>query len=44
VGIFEAPTHMTTTGHRVDARNPVIAVLNTTNPDGSKMYPLTLRT
>jgi choline dehydrogenase len=44
VGIFEAPTHMSTIGHRVDARNPVIAVLNATNSDGSKRYPLTLRT
>lgn len=43
-GIFETPTHKTTIGVRVDARNPVIAVLNATNHDGSKKYPLTLRT
>jgi len=42
-GIFEAPAHKTTGGVRVDARNPVIAVLNSTNPDGSRKYPLTLR-
>ena len=42
-GIFEAPAHKTTSGVRVDARNPIIAVLNSTNPDGSKKYPLTLR-
>jgi choline dehydrogenase len=35
---------MTTPGHRVDARNPVIAILNSTNPDGSKNNPLALST
>jgi choline dehydrogenase len=44
VGIFGNPTHMTTAGHRVDARSPVVAVLNATNPDGSRKYPLSLRT
>jgi choline dehydrogenase len=44
VGIFENPTHMAIASHRVDARNPVVAVFKSTNPDGSKKYPLELST
>jgi choline dehydrogenase len=42
VGISGFPTHQSPLGVRVSARNPVMAVLNATNADGSKKYPLTL--
>jgi choline dehydrogenase len=44
VGIWGFPTHQSPQGLRVSARNPVIAVLNATNADGSKTYNLTLST
>jgi choline dehydrogenase len=43
VGFSGFPTHQSPLGVRVSARNPIIAVLNATNPDGTKKYPLTLR-
>jgi choline dehydrogenase len=44
IEMFDTPTHKTTNGVRVNSRNPVMGFLNATNHDGSKKYPLTLRT
>lgn len=42
VGLFGLPAHRDLQGRRVSARTAVVNVLNATNTDGSKKYPLTL--
>jgi choline dehydrogenase len=42
IGLFGMPTHRNPLGRRVSARDAVVNVLNATNPNGSKKYPLTL--
>jgi choline dehydrogenase len=41
-GVFGFPAHRDLKGRRSSARNPIAAVVNATNPDGSKKYKLNL--